>query len=148
MRFLLLTGGLLLAATGAHADTLPNGTPIQQISASVFLLGAPAEAEPAPMTAVEEAVKVAVMPTAEMTLDEIIGKRPEVMNQPRTLADLDGPDFGDETPETAADGGVATASAAGMPAPEPRPADIDTGKTAAVNPSSAPDFGNMVLRRE
>ncbi|MFP1631773.1 hypothetical protein ACLB6G_08560 [Zhengella sp. ZM62] len=149
MKILFLTGGLLLAATGVQAETLPNGTPIQQISASVFLLGAPAEpeAEPAPLASSAETVKVAAVPTVDMTLDEIIGERPEIMNQPRSLADIGAPGGQDGFPGDGAD--IAAAAAAGGAAvPETRPAEIDTGRTAAVNPPAAPEFPGMELRRE
>ncbi|MAW87369.1 MAG: hypothetical protein CMJ42_12650 [Phyllobacteriaceae bacterium] len=148
MKFLFLTGGLLLAATGVQAETLPNGTPIQQISASVFLLGAPAEpeVESAPLASAAETVEVAVVPTVDMTLDEIIGERPEVMNQPRSLADL-GPS-GEEDVFPGEDAAIASAAAGDVVMPEPDLADIDAGQTAAVNPQAAPEFPGMELRRE
>ncbi|MCB1424778.1 MAG: hypothetical protein R3D65_03480 [Zhengella sp.] len=150
MKFLLLTGGLLLAATGAHAGMLPNGTPVTQISASVFLMGAPAEPveEPASQAAAPRTVKVAARPTALMSLDEIIGERPEVMNKPRAIADLAGPEGEDGFPGQNPGNGFDTASAGGVPAPGDAPVDIDENRTAAVNPPAAPDFRGMELRRE
>ena len=149
MKFLLLTGGLLLAATGAHAGMLPNGTPVTQISASVFLMGAPAEPveEPASQAAAPRTVKVAARPTALMSLDEIIGER--VANPVQcAIADLAGPEGEDGFPGQNPGNGFDTASAGGVPAPGDAPVDIDENRTAAVNPPAAPDFRGMELRRE
>ena len=81
-----------------------------------------------------------------MTLDEIIGERPEVMNQPRSLADL-GPS-GEEDVFPGEDAAIASAAAGDVVMPEPDLADIDAGQTAAVNPQAAPEFPGMELRRE
>ena len=63
----------------AQAETLANGTPVQQISSSIIVLGdAPAVVEPEAAPAIKrvEAAKT----VASMSLDEIIGARPVVMN--------------------------------------------------------------------
>ena len=148
MKFLFLAGGLLLAATGAHAETLPNGTPVTKLSASVFLMGAPAEPKPEPekMAGAVEPVKVSAVPVAQMTLDEIIGERPEVMNQPRSLADLGMPDGEREGDDPVSGDNVATAAAGSIPVTQ-APAGIDREKTAAVE-VAPPDFKGMELRRE
>lgn len=77
----LLALGLPAHAEMLTADTLANGTPVQHISSSIIMLGEAAEAaepeEAAPaVKRVEEAKTV-----ASMSLDEIIGERPPVMNE-------------------------------------------------------------------
>ena len=150
MKFLYLVGGFLLASTGAHAGTLPNGTPVKQISASIFLMGAPAEPASEPVQQQAKAgkpVTVATLPTAQMSLDDIIGPRPEVMNKPRSLADLEVP-ASNRIAATSGSGSLATASSGNIPVPQSRPADIDEGMTAAVNAPRKPEFPGMELRRE
>ncbi|PHP67097.1 hypothetical protein CSC94_11150 [Zhengella mangrovi] len=192
MKLLILVAGLCLGASVAHADTRQSETPITRVSASVYLMGTPEKhesssiavmgakespsifvmgtpaepkAEPVRVAKAKPAV-VASLPTADMSLDEIIGKRPELMNRPAALADFG---IAPKSGEGRIYGPQEMATASAEPAPGQPESAIDTAKTAAVQPGMTPqpepakgdapmnpdkpkqpdaDLRGMVLRRE
>ncbi|MCB1419722.1 MAG: hypothetical protein KDJ74_12305 [Notoacmeibacter sp.] len=153
-----IAAALALLATGAQAGQLANGTPVESLSPSMILLGeAPAKpAEPVKAAKVSKAQEDKSV--ASMSLDEIIGKRPETENEPRMLSDIK---RDDEAPAAVADAPVSpenavpvAADAAAPAAPEMavregEPPVATTEETASIGKplnTEQPDFTKMEMR--
>lgn len=133
----------LALAGQASAGSLSDGTPYNQISRSVFMVGTPEAAPAKPAAPMAKAVSpvanepAAALPVsdsevARLPLDAIIGERPKIQNEP-ALADI--PDI---TPVQPAD----TAEAAPADAPMQQPAQADAnGMPAPATADAAPADG-------